>query len=443
DIRYYASAFPEASELYTRAYEANPSSGDYALFQKALMQGFQRDYKGKERTLETFRNTFPTSSLMPDAMLEMTEAMLHQDKQNDAIAVYRELTKDYPSTSQGRQGYLQMGVTLLNMGRKAEAIQAYKDVISLYPTSEEAGQASTFLKNIYANDGEVDEYLAFIGSVDGAPRPDSDETEALNFEAAERDFTRTGSSRRLESFTATYPSSKYTPRALEMLMRNADENGRREEAYEYAETIVSRFPDHSASENALIIKAEEEYDMGRGNAALESWRKLEAKASTPEKVNVARMGIMRVGRDLADYDLVLKSSEAILNSSTAGAEARSEATFSRALALDRSERAQEARTLWESIADNTDDLYGAKSAYYLAESYYDGKEYDKAMSRARAFTGSGTPHKYWLARGFILLSDVYAAQGKDFEAKEYLRALRDNYPGDESDIFEMIDSRLK
>ena len=59
-----------------------------------------------------------------------------------------------------------------------------------------------------------------------------------------------------------------------------------------------------------------------------------------------------------------------------------------------------------------------------------------------ALTTSGTPHSYWLARGFILLSDIYAAQGKKFEAREYLNALRENYPGSESDIFMMIDSRL-
>lgn len=47
-----------------------------------------------------------------------------------------------------------------------------------------------------------------------------------------------------------------------------------------------------------------------------------------------------------------------------------------------------------------------------------------------------------MARGFILLSDVYARQGKTFEAREYLNALRANYPGTESDIFDMIDTRL-
>lgn len=443
DIRYYASSFPEAAELYSRAYEANPPAGDYALFQKALMRGFQRDYTGKEQTLETFRSTFPSSSLMPDAMLELTEALLHQNRPGRAVEIYRRLTNEYPSTSQGRQGYLQMALTLLNMGRKAEGIQAYKDVITLYPTSEEASQAASFLKNVYTADGRADEYISFMNSVEGAPKPDADETEALTFESAERELTQNNRTQRLENFVSTYPEGTYTPRALELLMRHASENGRREQAFGYAEAIVTRFPDHSAAESALMVKAEEEFAMGRGNAALESWQRLEQKASTPERVNAARTGIMRVGRDLADYPMVLRVTEAILSSSTAGAEARNEAVFSRALALDRSGKTTEARELWESIADRTDDLYGAKSAYYLAESLYDGHELDKALKAAQDFTSSRTPHKYWLARGFILLSDVYTAQGKDFEAKGYLRALRENYPGSESDIFEMIDSRLK
>lgn len=443
DIRYYASAFPEAADFYSRAYDANPSAGDYALFQKALMLGFQRNYKGKEQALETFRSTFPSSSLMPDAMLELTEALLHQNRPGRAVEIYRMLVNEYPSTSQGRQGYLQMALTLLNMDRRTEALQAYKDVIILYPTSEEAAQAAVFLKNEYARDGRVDEYLAFINSVDGAPKPDMDETEALTFEAAEAELLKNGSATRLENFVANYPSGTRTARALELLMNDASEKGRRNQAYEYARAITERFPDHSAAENALIVKAEEEFDMGRGNAALESWQRLEAKASTPEKVNTARMGIMRVGRDLADYPMVLRASEAILSSSAAGAEARAEATFSRALALDRTGNTAEARELWKETAANTGDIYGAKSAYYYAESLYQTKELDKAMKAAQALTSSGTPHKYWLARGFVLMSDIYAAQGKDFEAKEYLRALKENYPGTESDIFEMIDERLK
>ena len=47
-----------------------------------------------------------------------------------------------------------------------------------------------------------------------------------------------------------------------------------------------------------------------------------------------------------------------------------------------------------------------------------------------------------MARGFILLSDIYKAQGNKYEARQYLEALRDNYPGDETDIKMMIETRL-
>ena len=47
-----------------------------------------------------------------------------------------------------------------------------------------------------------------------------------------------------------------------------------------------------------------------------------------------------------------------------------------------------------------------------------------------------------MARGFILLSDVYAKQGDNFKAREYLESLRSNYPGKEAEIFDMIDKRL-
>ena len=59
------------------------------------------------------------------------------------------------------------------------------------------------------------------------------------------------------------------------------------------------------------------------------------------------------------------------------------------------------------------------------------------------FIDANTPHQYWLARGYILLSDILRKQGSDFEADEYLKSLKENYPGDEADIFQMIDQRLK
>ena len=53
-----------------------------------------------------------------------------------------------------------------------------------------------------------------------------------------------------------------------------------------------------------------------------------------------------------------------------------------------------------------------------------------------------TTHAYWLARTFILLSDVYAAQDKKLDARQYLLSLQQNYQEDD-DIRPMIEERLE
>lgn len=57
------------------------------------------------------------------------------------------------------------------------------------------------------------------------------------------------------------------------------------------------------------------------------------------------------------------------------------------------------------------------------------------------FIDKNTPHQYWLAKSFILLSDVYMAQDREFEAKQYLLSVRENYNGND-DIASEIKLRL-
>ena len=54
---------------------------------------------------------------------------------------------------------------------------------------------------------------------------------------------------------------------------------------------------------------------------------------------------------------------------------------------------------------------------------------------------TSTPHAYWLARSFVLLADLYTAQGRNIEAKHYLLSLQNNYNANDN-IAEMIKERL-
>lgn len=442
DTKYYTSDFSSATEFYEKAYTMNPGAGDYPLFQQAVIQGYQRDHKGKIATIRRLLDEFPTSSLIPDALLEMTEGYIQLGDNKSALETYRRLVADYPSTEQGRRGYLQMALTQLNAGDKPGAIASYKDVVRLYPTSDEARMAIDELKRLSAEDGTLGQFSSWLATVDNAPQLDVAEADRLTYEAAEKAWLTRNVSERLERYLTDYPAGAYRARALGYLMEGADRAGRINDALTFASEIVTKYPDSSLAESALAVKAGAEHATGRGGDALRTWTALESRASSPQSLNAARVGIMRVARDLADYPRVLSAGDALLASSTLGSEERNEAQFSRALALDLTGKTAEARRQWAEMASNTDDLYGAKSAFYLAESYNDGGERDKARRQVEALIDSATPHTYWLARAFILLSDIYAAEGKTFEAREYLNSLRDNYPGTETDIFQMIDARL-
>lgn len=439
DTYYYRGDWASADACYGRAYDRNPANGDYPAFQRAVMQGYQRDHKAKIASLRRMIAEFPTSSLIPDALLEMTESYQQLGNTRSAIGTYERVIADYPGTSQARRAAVQMAMTRLNTGDRAGAISAYRRLITESPTSDEARVAAEELKRLAAEDGTLGEFGAFLASVSDAPQLDVAEADGLSFEVAERAWLNDGKTDRLKRYLDEYPSGAYRPTAYAYLMDGA---GSPDEALGYASAIVERYPDSRYAEQALSVKAESLYSLGRGNEALAAWQTLEQRASTPQMLNAARTGIMRVARDMGNAPLMLGAADALLASSTTGSEVRNEATFTRGLAQSLGGHTADARATWRKIAGETDDLYGVKSAIYLAQSLYDGRDYDSASDVVGAVIDSATPHTYWLARAFILLSDIYSAQGKTYEAREYLRSLRDNYPGNETDIMQMIDSRL-
>ncbi len=408
DSRYYTSDFAGAAADYRKAAELHPASADYPTYQLGLMQGLQRDHEGKIATLSDMIASYPSSALVPSALLEMGESYGELGRTDRAIETYTTLAGRYPATAQGRQGELLLAITYLNSGNRSRAIEHYKKVIENYPSSDEARVASDDLKQLYADAGQVGAYVAFINSVENAPKPETAELAALSLTAAEK----------------------------------AAESGRDADAVALASELIEKYPDSHQAVEALAIKAEAAYRLGNSPEALEAYTALEQRASDANAVNAARMGIMRVSRDLGDNEKALATADILLESSAMGASGKKEVAFTKALALADLSRGDEAVAIWEELAGDIDDLYGTKSAFNLASYYADKKQDAKALDAVNKLIDANPPHDYWLARGFILLSDLLRRKGDTFEADEYLRSLRDNYPGTEPDIFRMIDERL-
>ena len=442
DCLYYKSDFSGASALYDKSLELNPEAGDYALYQLAVMKGLMRDHKAKIAGIDRLIASYPSSGLIPAAMLEKAESYAALSDNNGAITVYNELVATYPTTAYGRKALLQLAITYQSAGRSGDALEAYKSVVTKYPTSEEARLASDDLKRIYAERGQLGDYTAFMAGVPDAPQTDPSELDALAFRAAEADYINNDRTERLTAYLRDYPHGIHEAQATYLLAEAAHAAGRTDDALRLATSLISTHPDADSVEDALLIKAESEQSRGMGEAALATYRQLESRAAGARMLQQARLGVMRTAMGLGLYDEALTAADKLLTSSAAGQTELAEVRFSRAAALARTGRTVEAIRIWTELAADPADLYGSRSAVSLAEAYLADGKFEQARTTADALINANPPHQYWLARGFIVLSDALRAEGNQFEADEYLRSLRNNYPGTETEIFEMIDSRL-
>jgi TolA-binding protein len=113
--------------------------------------------------------------------------------------------------------------------------------------------------------------------------------------------------------------------------------------------------------------------------------------------------------------------------------------YAKALLATSEEKAAEIQLA--ELASDTRSVYGAEGKYMLTQLFFDQKRYTECEKEIFNYMETSTPHTYWLARSFILLADLYTAQERTAEAKQYLLSLQSNYNEDD-DIKDMIAERL-
>lgn len=442
DCRYYARDYAGAQSYYDKALAAGTVQGDYSMYQKGFMLGLQRRHDAKISAMNELIETYPSSAYASKAQYEKVQAYIALEDYDNAKKGFRRLLSDYPQTAEARKGQLQYAVLLNTLKQRSQAIEEYKTLVRNYPTSEEAKVALEDLKVLYIEDNNLSAFTQFVASVNIDYKIDANEVNRLTFENAENAYVADGSTKQLTNYLEKYPSGPYSGQANYYLAEDAYKKGKKKEALSYVQKALKEAPDGGFAETALVMEGELLLADGNLDAAQQSYEKLLTKATTAANKKAAQLGMLRIARDKGDDAKVVEAANVLLGAGLDN-DTRAEVVYARGTAYQ--ELGNEAKAIddYKSLTSSLETLYGTISAYRLAELYHERGDNSKALDVLNKLSDSGTPHQYWLARGFILLSDIYAAQGDKFQAREYLESLRENYPGKEADIFEMVESRLK
>ena len=443
DCLFHNRQFAQAEEQYSKAAQILPSAGDYALYQKGFVMGLQKDYQGKISMMDRLISEYPSSSYVDDALFEKGRSYVLLDNNTAAARSFEQLIKQYPESALSRKAGIQLGLIYFNDGRMDQAAAAYKAVIDAYPGSDEAKVALQDLKSVYVEQNNVNAYAAYVNSLGGNVHLEVSEQDSLTYIAAEKLFMRgdnAGARQSLENYLQQYPSGAFSTNAHYYLGAIAFAEKQYAMALPHFEQVVNagdpKFMEESVARTAEIHYLNKSYDE-----AMSYFEKLLLVAETPENKEAAKLGTMRCAEQTGQLAEAVQAATELLKETKLSPEVVREAHYVRAKAYTSLNQEAKALADWKELSKDTRTLQGAEAKYRLAQLYYDQKKDSEATKVLEDFAKNGTPHQYWLARGFILWADIFIRQGDEGQARVYLNSLQNNYQGD-AEINAMIEDRL-
>lgn len=443
DCHFYNRSYSVAEQYYRKSADMDKSYGDYALYRSATTQGLGKDYQGKIATLKRLIADYPQSSYAEQAYYEIGRSHVELEQYEQALEVFDALIKQYPNSSFARKAATETAMVYNQSGNNTKAISAYKKIIADYPQSEEAQIAAQDLKNIYVDLGKVDEFAEFAANTPGVRAMESTERDTLTYIAAEKIYSRgeiQQAKNAFQKYLQNYPEGSFTLDShyyLGLIFYNQDAPT---DAQQHLGKVIA-FPDNKYSEDAMALSSELYYKAGDYRKALELYKQLVAKTGNNERRQACRMNLLRCAYILNESEEVLSVSSDLLASGNLSPEWTREIHYDRAKTLIKGNKANEAVGDLKKLSDDTRTQQGAEAKYLLAQIYFDGKKYDECEKEILNYIEVSTPHAYWLARSFVLLSDLYMKLDRKMEAKQYLLSLQNNYKGND-DIAGRIKERL-
>ncbi len=182
-----------------------------------------------------------------------------------------------------------------------QAIEAYKQVIEKYPGSEEARLAMRDLKSIYVDLNRIDEFAALANAMPGHIRFDANEQDSLTYTAAEKIYMKgrmEEAKTSLNKYLQTFPK-ELSLNAHYYLCLIGSEQKNYDMILLHSGKLLE-YPNNPFAEEALILRAEVQFNQQNTAEALASYKMLKEKATNVERRQLAETGILRCAFLLRD-----------------------------------------------------------------------------------------------------------------------------------------------
>jgi TolA-binding protein len=444
DCYYAQTDYYSATDFYGRAIAHNSDDVEYAMLQKGICQGLTNKDIQKIKSLQDLVANYPQSDYADDALYEMAQSYVKLQNTERAIEKLKLITTDHSYSVYTPSAYVQTGLLYYNANNNEQALKYFKEAVKLYPGTQAAKDALFGMKNIYVDQNRVDEYFAYINNLgQEAPIISAGEQDSLSYISAEKIYMSGDCEVAVRSFNkyiASYPTGAYLVKAH---FYKGDCNYQAKEFDEALQSFkyVINQPKNLFTEQALLGAARIEMRNKNYSGAKEGYVQLIQNYANPSNAKEAKIAIMRADFNLKDYPQALNSAREVSDIRKLSPEIEREAVYIAARCLQETGRDVLAIEEYKKISDEVMSAEGAEAKYQLAELYFNRKEIAASEKEILEFSEKTTPHEYWIARSFILWSDIFLEKKEYFQAIQTLQSIIDYYEIPDDGVLDLAKAR--
>ena len=417
----------QAVKWYDDAIRAGSPDRDYAMYQKGVCQGLERQFAEKITTLRTLLNERPDSRYAADAKFQLGETFINQDSDAEALRYYGMVIGQHPNSPHVRQSMLQTALIHKRQGDADKALEEFKAIVRKYPTMDGARDALAGIEAIYVEQGRVGEYEAYVRTLKFVD-PASLDLDEKYYRSAELLYFDDKCPQAVQAFgdyLNKYPNGAY---ALNALFYRGDCNYRQkrfEQALPDLEAVVQR-NGLQFLESALFGVSDILFKDRRWAGALDHFKRMETVASIPQNVLAAQVGQMRCLRELGRPAEAAEAAERVAANPQASSDLKAEAGLLVAKAILDGGDHDAAYNNFRNVSQASVNQLGAEAKFHQAYVRHLQGRYRDAEKEVFELVQRYPAYDHWKARGFILLGDVYVQLDDRFQAKATLQSVIDN-----------------
>lgn len=446
DCLFKERRYTQAKEYYDGAIESKKGAYVYALFQRALIEGLERDNYAKIITLETIIDEHPTSDYADDALLQLGDTYLNTQNPGPAADVYGKLIKRYQGKSSlVNSAYLKLGLITYNEGDVNLALDYYKKVFANNPSPTESQEALLAIEEIYIDDlARGDEFIAFVDSLPGY-EVNAFARDSITYKAGENKYNNAEYDAAIvafDTYLTKYSRGYYRLNAHyyrgESLALKKKYNNALKDYEAIIEEGVSDYYERSLKKAAIIS-----YNYTQNfSKSLKYYKSLATQTNNADDRFLAQLGALRSAFRLGRDTEVQTYAKLVNTNGLATTAEKSTAMYYLGKTAYKNGDLDQAITALQQTAQLSTNNQAAEARYLIAQAYYDKSELTKAEQQVTKANKQNTAYPYWIAKSLLLMSDIFLDRDDLLNARAAAEAVQENFKEDE-DLLEEANLQIQ